>query len=121
MNESPSEGEVKEDAEGSGALEDGTLGGYLRHHQRPPAFEGVDGHPYTVSVEIEKTPDLRAPFSGYLVFPQWADSGAGIIGHLETPILTRGKSRDEVTAELGSLTLHLYVRNLLQGVRYTVS
>ena len=40
---------------------DATLGGYLDTHDRPPAFEGADGHPYTVSLEVEQTPDLRAP------------------------------------------------------------
>ena len=41
--------------------DDTTLGGYLAVHGRPPAFEGPDGHPYTVSVEVERTADLRAP------------------------------------------------------------
>jgi hypothetical protein len=84
---------------------DGTLGGYLRQHNRPPAFQGNDGYPYTVSLEVEKTPNLRAPFSGYLVFPRWADTGAGIIGHLETPLLLDGASLEEVTAGLEAITL----------------
>jgi hypothetical protein len=86
-------------------LSDGTLGGYLAFHNRPPGFEGVDGHPYTVSAEIEKTPDLRRPFSGYLVFPRWADTGIGIVGHLETPLLCHGRTRDEVATLLQALTL----------------
>ncbi|MFH1764874.1 MAG: hypothetical protein ABIF09_11840 [Gemmatimonadota bacterium] len=84
---------------------DSTLGGYLGHHNRPPAFDGPDGYPYTVSLEVEKTPNLQAPFSGYLVFPRWAETGAGIVGHLETPILLHGTSREEVMAALGALTL----------------
>jgi hypothetical protein len=84
---------------------DETLGGYLVHHHRPPAFEGPDGHPYTVSLEVEKTPDLTAPFSGYLVFPRWAGTGVGIVGHVETPLLLQGKSREEVTTRLEALTL----------------
>jgi len=84
---------------------DGTLGGYMEHHNRPPAFEGSDGFPYTVSVEVEKTPDLLAPFAGYLVFPRWAATGAGIVGHLETPLLRHGKSREQVTSELNALSL----------------
>jgi hypothetical protein len=66
-----------------------------------------------VSLEVEKTPNLQAPFSGYLVFPRWADTGAGIVGHLETPLLLHGKSQEEVTAELGTLTL-LEVYDLLR-------
>jgi len=91
---------------------DGTLGGYLAFHKRPPGFEGADGHPYTVSLEVEKTPNLLAPFSGYLVFPRWADTGVGIVGHLETPILFEGRTREDVTARLEALTL-LEVQALL--------
>ena len=94
-------------------LADGTLGGYLGLHDRPPACEGPDGYPYTVSLEVEKTPNLQAPFSGYLVFPRWAETGAGIVGHLETPLLLHGKSQEEVTAELEALP-RLEVSNLLR-------
>ena len=84
---------------------DATLGGYFRVHDRPPAYEGSDGHPYTVSVEVEKTPDLRAPYAGYLVFPRWAQTGVGIVGHVETPTLVRGRTDAEVTDALGEKTL----------------
>jgi len=89
------------------------LGGYLRRHHRPPAFQGSDDYPYTVSLETEKTPDLRAPFLGFLVFPRWAATGAGIIGHLETPTLCRGRTRTEVEETLGDLTL-LEVQEILE-------
>jgi hypothetical protein len=92
---------------------DGTLGGYLSLHHRPPAFLGSDGLPYTVSVEVEKTADLLAPFSGYLVFPRWAETGVGILGHVETPVLLHGTSKAEVEADLGALTLE-DVRDLLE-------
>ena len=106
-------GELHGDGEGdSTPLADGTLGGYRSFHNRPPGFEGMDGHPYTVSVEIEKTPDLEAPYSGYLVFPRWADTGAGIVGHQETPLLVHGTSREGVEAALETLTL-LEVNHLL--------
>ena len=59
--------------------DDGTLAGYFRVHDRPPAFEALDGHPYTVSVEAEKTGDLRAPSLGYLVFPIRHISIIGIV------------------------------------------
>jgi hypothetical protein len=65
-----------------------------------------------VSLEVEKTPDLAAPFSGYLVFPRWADTGVGIVGHVETPLLLQGKSQEEVTTRLEELTL-LEVSHLL--------
>jgi len=90
-----------------------TVGGYLADHNRPPAFEGSDGHPYTVSLEVERTPNLRAPFSGFLVFPRWAESGVGIIGHLETPILFEETQRSAAEKRLGALTL-LQVKILLE-------
>ncbi|HSG46254.1 MAG TPA: hypothetical protein VLA43_00440 [Longimicrobiales bacterium] len=85
--------------------EDGTLGGYLRVHDRPPAFDGPDGHPYTVSVEVERTGNLVTPYLGYLVFPRWAQTGVGIVGHVETPILVECRTREEAEERLGALTL----------------
>jgi len=93
---------------------DASLGGYFREHERPPAFEGTDGEPYTVSVETEKSPDLRAPWQGYLVFPRWASTGLGVVGHVETPTLVRGSSREEVLRALGQLPL-VHVKVLLDA------
>ena len=92
--------------------EDSTLAGYLEVHDRPPAYAGSDGHPYTVSLEVEKTTNLRAPYAGYLVFPRWAQTGVGIVGHVETPTLCECASHDEAIDELGELTL-LEVQQLL--------
>lgn len=85
--------------------EDATLGGYFRTHDRPPAFEGSDGHPYTVSIETERTPDLRAPWEGYLVFLRWAATGLGVVGHAESPTLWQGRSEDDVRREAGQASL----------------
>ena len=100
------------------SLADGTLGGYLAFHDRPPGFEGVDGHPYTVSLEVEKTSNLLAPFSGYLVFPRWADTGIGIVGHVETPLICEGKTREDVSAQLEALTLLEVTDLLTQAIRH---
>ena len=102
---------AEEDA--AAGLPDGTLGGYLRVHSRPPAFGGSDGHPYTVSIEVEKTGDLTAPYNGYLVFPRWAETGVGIVGHLETPTLASCRSQADAERRLGELTL-LDVQRLLE-------
>ena len=91
---------------------DTTLGGYFRVHDRPPGYDGPDGHPYTVSVEVEKTSNLRNPYVGYLVFPRWAQTGVGIVGHVETPTLVEGATSDEVTLALGRKSL-LEVQQLL--------
>lgn len=84
---------------------DATLAGYFREHNRPPAFTGRDGDPYSLSMETEKTPDLAAPYEGYLVFLRWAEGGLGVAGHLETPTLCRGKSQEDALGQLGELTL----------------
>ena len=86
--------------------DDSTLGAYFRVHNRPPAYEGSDGHPYTVSLEIEKTANLRAPFSGYLVFPRWAQNGVGIVGHVESPTLVECESQEAANEAIGALTLY---------------
>lgn len=91
---------------------DTTLGGYMREHSRPPAFEGMDGEPYSVSPEVEKTPNLGAPYEGYLVFPRWAVMGLGVVAHLETPTLLAADSPDAVLEKLGEIPL-LTVKKLL--------
>lgn len=93
--------------------EDGTLGGYFQVHDRPPAFEGSDGHPYTVSLEVERTGDLRAPYASYLVFPRWATTGVGIVGHVETETIARGTSEEDARARLEELSL-VEVQSLLE-------
>jgi hypothetical protein len=111
MADTPPEAEEQIPAAASA---DDTLAGYQEIHDRPPAFEGPDGHPYTVSMEVERTGDLRAPWEGYLVFPRWAATGLGIVGHVETSTLTRNRSSDEARDVLGRLTL-LDVKRLLDA------
>ncbi len=96
--------------------DDGTLAGYFRKHDRPPAFEADDGHPYTVSVEAEKTGDLRVPYHGFLVFPRWAQTGVGIIGHVETATLAEGPTTRDVEDRIGALTLPEVKRLLDEAV-----
>lgn len=91
---------------------DCTLSGYFSVHNRPPAFEACDGCPYTVSIETERSGDLRAPVAGYLVFPRWAETGLGIVGHVETPLLWKGPTREQVVEQAGAMDL-LEVQRLL--------
>ncbi len=96
--------------------DDATLGGYLSLHSRPPAFRGVDGAPYTVSIEIERSPDLTRPVRGYLVFPKWADTGIGLVGHVESPLLFSGRTRESVAKQAGSMTLLDVQRTLNEAI-----
>lgn len=110
-NQSPAAGDPRGNG-GIHAAPDATLGGYMREHSRSPAFEGADGEPYTVSIEVEKTGRLPTPFEGYLVFPRWAATGLGVIGHIETHTLLAGQNKDQVVAQLSELPL-VHVKMLL--------
>jgi hypothetical protein len=101
---------------GESPPDDATLGGYLEVHDRPPAYAGIDGHPYTVSLEVERTTNLRAPYAGYLVFPRWAQTGVGIVGHVETTTLCECASHDEAMRRLGELTLFDVQRLLTEAI-----
>mgnify|MGYP001221512997 CR=1 FL=1 len=100
----------------SDEIADLSLGGYFTEHNRPPAYEGTDGHPYTVSMEIEHTGNIRAPFSGYLVFPRWAQSGVGIVGHVETETLVEARTTDEAGERLKALSLYRVQELLEQAI-----
>jgi hypothetical protein len=70
-----------------------------------------------VSPEVERTSNLRAPYAGYLVFPRWALTGVGIVGHVETPTLCECGTADEATNRLGELTLLEVQELLLEALR----
>ncbi len=108
MSESDADSEPNHDE-----VTDHSLGGYFAVHDRPPAYEGTDGHPYTVSMEVQHTGNLRAPFSGYLVFPRWALTGVGIVGHVETGTLVEARTTEEAEERLQALPLHR-VQELLE-------
>ncbi|HEX8244363.1 MAG TPA: hypothetical protein VF541_12725 [Longimicrobium sp.] len=84
---------------------DETLGGYQAVHGRAAAFEGCDGEPYTAAVETDDSGDPAAPWSAYLVFVRWAQTGTAIMGHLETDDLVTAASEDEARAALETLPL----------------
>jgi hypothetical protein len=84
---------------------DETLGGYQAVHGRAAAFQGCDGEPYTAAVETDESGDPDAPWSAYLVFVRWAQTGTAIMGHLETDDLVAAASEDEARAALDALPL----------------
>jgi hypothetical protein len=83
-----------------------TLGGYIALHERPPAFEGRDGQPYTVAVDTEATSDPERPFVAFFVFVRWAATGAGIMQHIESGDVASGGSEAEAHAAALELTLY---------------
>ncbi|HET7462553.1 MAG TPA: hypothetical protein VFJ82_14970 [Longimicrobium sp.] len=84
---------------------DDTIGGYQAVHGRAAAFEGCDGEPYTAGVETDESGDPAAPFSAYLVFVRWAQTGSAVMGHLETDDILAAASEDEARAAAEALPL----------------
>lgn len=83
-----------------------TIGGYMRVHGRPAAFEGPDGLSYSVALEVDATGDAERPYGAYLLFLRWRRVGAqGVDGHLESDYLAHGETADEAIAALGARTL----------------
>jgi hypothetical protein len=98
-------------------VDDTTLGGYSAVHGRSPAFEGVDGEPYTVAVETDATDDAEEPAAAYLVFVRWSRNGTAVMGHLETGDLATGRTEDEARATLEAWPLPRVKQVLDEAIR----
>lgn len=85
--------------------DDGTLGGYVAIHQRPPAFGGSDGAAYSVSTLVDDDPDPAGRVGAALLFVRWSAQGEKAVGHLETEYLAFGATPDEALAPVLALTL----------------
>lgn len=105
------------DERDSSAVSDLTLGGYLEKHNRPPAFEGADGQPYTVDVDTEATNDPARPFAAFFVFLRWAATGAGIMEHVETGNVAYGGTESDARAAALELSLYEIKEELDQAIR----
>jgi hypothetical protein len=85
---------------------DMTLGGYIEEHSRVPAFEGSDGQPYTVDIDVVESDDIKPRYSAFLMFIRWAATGAGIMDHVESGDIAYGDTEQE--ARQAALELSLY-------------
>jgi hypothetical protein len=88
------------------AARDVTLGGYIEEHDRVPAFEGSDGQPYTVDVDVVAGDDIEPRYAAFLIFIRWAATGAGIMDHVESGDIAFGDTEQE--ARQAALELSLY-------------
>lgn len=102
---------------GEKAVADLTLSGYISEHNRPPAFEGADGQPYTVGIDTEASDEPERPFAAFFVFIRWAETGAGIMGHLESRDVAWGETEDEARAAAHELTLYEIKAELDSAIR----
>ncbi len=82
-----------------------TLGGYMRKHDRAAAFGGSDGHAYSVAIYIDEEPDLRGLFGAALLFVRWSPGGERPVGHVETEALAWGRTPEEASERLETLSL----------------
>ena len=93
-----------------------TIGGYMRVHARPAAFEGSDGMSYSVAIETDETGQAGRPFAAYFLFLRWRRVGAqGVEGHLETGYLEFGATPAEASERLGGWRLD-QVRDALESL-----
>jgi hypothetical protein len=83
-----------------------TLGGYMDKHERAAAFGGSDGQAYSVAIYVEDQPDDRGRYGAALLFVRWSPGGDRPVGHVETETLAWGRTRDEATDRLRSLSLY---------------
>ena len=74
-------------------------------NDRPPAFTGSDGQPYTVGVDTEETGDPARPFVGFLVFLRWAGPAPGSWSTSSRAICRPAPQR---TKQCGRLDLSLF-------------
>jgi hypothetical protein len=91
---------------------DSTFGGYLAKHERPPAFEGTDGAAYSASVYVADFPDAHGRFGAAVLFVRWSPAGDRPTGHVETPVIARGATREQAIEAVEALSL-LELRALL--------
>lgn len=101
-----------------------TIGGYMRVHGRPAAFEGSDGYSYSVEMDVDATGDAEQgrPFGAYFLFLKWRRQGQqGVEGHLESDYLAYGSSSAEARDSLGLWHLADVRRVLEQRIRETTA
>ena len=87
-------------------IDDATLGGYLDRHDRPPAFEGRDGHPYTVAIYTDEQPNVEGRYGAAVLFVRWSASGDAPSGHLETEHIAFGNTPREAEGLVRQLSLY---------------
>jgi hypothetical protein len=83
-----------------------TIGGYAAAHDRPAAFEGIDGFSYSVEIMVEETGDAAAPWGGFFLLVKWARVGAqSPEGHLESEYLITAQTETDARNQIGAMPL----------------
>jgi hypothetical protein len=87
-------------------MSEATLGGYMARHDRAPAFTGGDGQPYSVGVFVEDTPNEQGRYGASLLFVRWSRAGDRPVGHVESEVLTWGRTPREAEERIKALSLY---------------
>src|SRR5688500_7766439 len=83
-----------------------TIGGYMAVHARPAAFDGADGHSYSVEIATDATGDAARPYGAFFLFLRWRRIGAsGVEGHLESDFLASGETAAAAREQIGRMLL----------------
>jgi hypothetical protein len=98
-------------------MTEATLGGYMARHDRPPAFSGADGQPYSVGIFIEDEPDATGRYGASLLFVRWSAAGDRPVGHAESEVLAWGRTPAEAEERLKALSLYDVKAALDQAIR----
>ncbi|MEO8579427.1 MAG: hypothetical protein ABI469_04200 [Gemmatimonadales bacterium] len=83
-----------------------TIGGYMAVHDRPAAFEGLDGASYSVEIVTDASGEKARPFAAYLLFVRWREGDPVASGHLETEFLALATTEDEARRMVGAMLLN---------------
>jgi hypothetical protein len=83
-----------------------TIGGYMAVHDRPAAFEGIDGASYSVEIMSDTSGDKERPYAAYLLFVRWGHGDPVASGHLETEFLAIAPSEPEARSLVGAMRLN---------------
>ena len=75
-------------------------------HDRPAAFEGMDGASYSVEIVSDTSGDKDRPFAAYLLFVRWGHGDPVASGHLETEFLAYAASEAEARGQVGAMRLN---------------
>lgn len=87
-------------------MSEATLGGYMAQHDRAAAFTGRDGQAYSVGIHLDEEPDQTGRYGASLLFVRWSPSGERPTGHVESGILTWGRTPEEADTRLKALSLY---------------
>jgi hypothetical protein len=59
-----------------------------------------------VDVDVEATDDAARPYAAFLVFLRWAETGAGIMDHVESGDVAHGGTEAEARERVLDLSLY---------------